>query len=178
MEFSHWPPREQQAWASPCAGRMAAACHQPWLGSSPGQGDITKLLRSERGGERDPKSPKNRICFPSSFPQSQPRLLGLMWRSSNSRSNGACDSAINARGAQRAVFLAREAQIPPRHTPPSRSMATQDQEQFESPWSPRIHLTGLIHMNLWGRTAGMATMRLTSAQTAVSIASRTWGSSV
>lgn len=48
-------------------------------------------------------------------------------------------------------------------------MATQDQEQFESPWSPRIHLTGLIHMNLWGRTAGMATMRLTSAQTAVSI---------
>lgn len=61
MEFSHWPPREQQAWASPCAGRMAAACQQPWLYSRPGQGDITKLLRSERGGERDPKSPKNRV---------------------------------------------------------------------------------------------------------------------
>lgn len=61
VEFSHWPPREQQARASPCAERMAAACQQPWLGSSPGQGDITKLLRSERGGERDPKSPKNRV---------------------------------------------------------------------------------------------------------------------
>lgn len=48
-------------------------------------------------------------------------------------------------------------------------MATQDQGQFESPWSPRTHLTGLIHMNLWGRTAAMATMRLNSAQTAAFI---------
>lgn len=61
MGFSPWPPREQQAWASPCAGPMAAACQQPWLCSRLGQGDITKLLRSERGGEQDPKSPKNRV---------------------------------------------------------------------------------------------------------------------
>lgn len=49
-----------------------------------------------------------------------------------------------------------------------RSMATQDREQFASPWSPRTHLTGLIPMSLWGRTAGMASTRLSSAQTAVS----------
>lgn len=61
MGFSHPPLRAQQAWASPCAGRTARACQQPWLGSRPGQGDITKLLRWERGGERDPKSPKNRV---------------------------------------------------------------------------------------------------------------------
>lgn len=49
-----------------------------------------------------------------------------------------------------------------------RSMATQDQEQFASPWSPRTHLIGLIRMNLWGRTAGMASTRPSSAQTAAS----------
>ncbi|KAM7329757.1 hypothetical protein ACRRTK_011370 [Alexandromys fortis] len=37
------------------------ACQQPWLCSRPGLGDITKLLRSERGGEQNPKSPKNRV---------------------------------------------------------------------------------------------------------------------
>ncbi|XP_027264387.1 transcription factor p65 isoform X3 [Cricetulus griseus] len=91
-----------------------------------------------------------------------------MWRSSSSPNNGACVSATSVRVAQQAVFRVREAQIPPRHTPPSRSMATRDQEQFESPWSPRTHLTGLIHMNLWGKTAGMVSMRLNSAQTAAS----------
>lgn len=47
-------------------------------------------------------------------------------------------------------------------------MATRDQEQFASPWSPRTHLIGRIRMNLWGRTAGMASTRLSSAQTAAS----------
>ncbi|XP_060240596.1 transcription factor p65 isoform X2 [Meriones unguiculatus] len=91
-----------------------------------------------------------------------------MWRSLSSPNSGACGSATSARVAQRVVFLAREAQIPPRHTPPSRSMATLDQEQFASPWSLRTHLTGLIHMNWWGRTAGMVSTRLSSAQTAAS----------
>ncbi|XP_005351804.2 transcription factor p65 [Microtus ochrogaster] len=59
--FSHQPRPAQQAWASPCARRTAAACQQPWLCSRPGLGDITKLLRSERGGEQNPKSPKNRV---------------------------------------------------------------------------------------------------------------------
>ncbi|XP_038170707.1 transcription factor p65 isoform X3 [Arvicola amphibius] len=91
-----------------------------------------------------------------------------MWRSSSSPSSGACASATSARVAQQAVSLEREAQIPPRRIPPSRSMATQDQEQFASPWSPRTHLIGRIHMNLWGRTAGMASTRPSSAQTAAS----------
>ncbi|XP_027628238.1 transcription factor p65 [Tupaia chinensis] len=91
-----------------------------------------------------------------------------MWRSSSSPSSAACASATNARAALLAVSLGRGARIPPRLTPPSRSMATQDQGRFASPWSPRIPLTGLTLTSLWGRTAGMASMRLSSAQTAAS----------
>lgn len=47
-------------------------------------------------------------------------------------------------------------------------MVTRDQGQFASLWSPRTHLTGRIHTNSWGKTAGMASMRLNSAQTAAS----------
>jgi hypothetical protein len=47
-------------------------------------------------------------------------------------------------------------------------MAIQDQGQFASLWSPRIPLTGLTPMSLWGKTAGMASMRLSSVQTAAS----------
>lgn len=72
VEFSHRPRRAQQAWASPCARRTAAACQQPWLCSSPGLGDITKLLRSERGGEQDPKSPKNRVSNRGPALQAEP----------------------------------------------------------------------------------------------------------
>lgn len=49
-----------------------------------------------------------------------------------------------------------------------RSMATRGQGQCASPWSPRTPLTGLTPMSSWGKTAGMASMRLSSAQTAAS----------
>nr|CCO13802.1 alternative protein RELA [Homo sapiens] len=71
-----------------------------------------------------------------------------MWRSLSSPSSGACASATSARGAPRAASQARGAQIPPRPTPPSRSMATQDQGQCASPWSPRTLLTGLTPTSL------------------------------
>ncbi|XP_012666135.1 transcription factor p65 isoform X2 [Otolemur garnettii] len=44
-----------------------------------------------------------------------------MWRSLSSLSSGACASATSVRAAQQAVSQAREARIPPRPTPQSRS---------------------------------------------------------
>ncbi|XP_048216513.1 transcription factor p65 isoform X2 [Perognathus longimembris pacificus] len=82
-----------------------------------------------------------------------------MWRSWSSPSSGACASATSAKGAPRGASLASGAQTPRRRTPLSRSMATQDQGQFASPWSPRTLLTGLIPTSLWGRTATMASTR-------------------
>lgn len=61
----------------------------------------------------------------------------------------------------------------------NRSMATLGQGQFASPWLPRTPLTGLTPMSLWGKTAGMASMRLSSAPTVAStgevLTSRVWG---
>lgn len=47
-------------------------------------------------------------------------------------------------------------------------MATRGQGQFASHWSPRTPLTGLTLTSSWGKTAGMASMRLSSARTAAS----------
>ncbi|KAM9657870.1 transcription factor p65 isoform 2-T2 [Trichechus inunguis] len=91
-----------------------------------------------------------------------------MWRSSSSPSSGACASATSARAAPPAASRARGALTPPRPTPPLRSMATQGQGQFASPSSPRTPLTGLTLTSSWGRTAEMASMRLSSARTAAS----------
>lgn len=61
----------------------------------------------------------------------------------------------------------------------NRSMATLGRGRFASLWSPKTPLTGLTPMSLWGKTAGMASMRLSSAQTAAStgelLTSRVWG---
>lgn len=111
--------------------------------------------------------------------QNQPRPPAPMWKSSSSPNSGACASATSARVAQQAASPGSGALTPPRPTPPSRSMATRDQGQFASPWSPRTPLTGLTPMSWWGKTAGMASMRPSSARTAASTgelptASRAW----
>lgn len=127
MEFSHWPPREQQAWASPCAGRMAAACHQPWLGSSPGQGDITKLLRSERGGERDPKSPKNRVS------NRGPALQAGPGTGPGPRASRAAELVVGPASGQTASASSRRAAVSPPARPPHTFRAQRESRTCSRP---------------------------------------------